>query len=76
LFVALYAIISRLVTCATVFLPNYLSGDIKTNSIQPVLACLAFFEGIWHFFTSGLAFFFTWTWKPWCVRVGLVSLLK
>jgi len=33
----------------TVFLPNYSSGNIKTNSIQPVSACLAFFEAIWHF---------------------------
>jgi len=37
-----------------VFLPNYSSGNIKTNSIQPVSA---FFEAIWHFFASGLAFF-------------------
>jgi len=42
LFVASCAIISALVTSTTVFLPNYLSGDIKTNSIQPVSAC-------WHF---------------------------
>jgi len=39
-----------------VFLPNYSSGNIKTNSIQPISACLAFFEAIWHFFVSGLAF--------------------
>ena len=39
------------------FLPNYSSGNIKTNSIQPVLARLAFFEAIWHFFASGLAYF-------------------
>jgi len=30
---------------------------ITINSIQPVSACLPFFEAIWHFFTSGLAFF-------------------
>jgi len=36
----------------TVFLPNYLSGNIKTNSIQPVSACLPFFEAICHFFCS------------------------
>ena len=42
----------------TVFLPNYTSGHIKTNSIQPVSACLALFEVIWHFL-------FTWTWQPW-----------
>jgi len=40
-----------------VFLPNYSSGNIKTNSISPVSACLAFFEAIWHFFTSCLTFF-------------------
>jgi len=40
-----------------VFLPNYSSGNIETNRIQPVSACLAFFEAIWHLFTSGLAFF-------------------
>ena len=40
----------------TVFLPNYLSENVTTNSIRPVSACLAFFEAIWHFFTSGLAF--------------------
>jgi len=40
-----------------VFFPNYSSGNVKTNSIWPVSACLAFFEAIWHFFTSGLAFF-------------------
>jgi len=56
-FVALYAIISALVTSTTVFLPKCLSGDIKINSIQPVSACLAFFEAIWHFLTSCLAFF-------------------
>jgi len=47
LFVALYAIISALFTSITVFLPNYSSGNTKTNSIQPV----------WHLFASGLAFF-------------------
>jgi len=41
----------------TVFLPNYLSGNIKTNSVQPVSTCLKFFEAIWHFFRSGVAFF-------------------
>jgi len=40
-----------------VFLPNYSYGNIKTNSIQPVSTCLAFFEAIWHIFESGLAFF-------------------
>jgi len=40
-----------------VFLPNYSSGNIKTNRIQSVSTCLAFFDAIWHFFTSGLAFF-------------------
>jgi len=49
--------ISALFTSTTMFLTNYSSGNIKTNSIQPVSACLAFFEAIWHFFTSGLAFF-------------------
>ena len=39
------------------FLPSYSSGNIKTNKIQPVSACLAFFEVIWHFL-------FTWTWQP------------
>jgi len=49
LFVALYAIISALFTSTTACLPNYSSGNIKTNSIQPVSACLAIFEAIWHF---------------------------
>jgi len=57
LFVALYAIINALFTSTAVFLPSYSSGNVKTNSIQPVSVCLAFFEAIWHFFTSGLAFF-------------------
>ena len=35
----------------------YASGNIKTNSIQAVSACLAFFEAIWHFL-------FTWTCQP------------
>ena len=39
------------------FLPNYLSGNIKTNSIQALSACLVIFEAIWHFFTSDLTFF-------------------
>ena len=39
------------------FLPNYSSGNVKTNSLRPNSACLPFFEAIWHFFTSGLAFF-------------------
>jgi len=56
LFVASYAVISNLFTSTTVFLLNYSSGNIKTNSIQPVSVCLAFFEAIWHFFASGLAF--------------------
>ena len=45
-----YAITSTLFTSTTVFLANYSSGNIKTNSIQPVSACLACFEMIWHFF--------------------------
>jgi len=57
LFVALYAKISVLFTSTAVFLPNYSSENVKTNSIRPVSACLAFFEAIWYFFTSGLAFF-------------------
>jgi len=65
LFVALYAIISAFITSTIVFLPNYSSGNIKTNDIQPISACLAFFEAIWHFFVSGMAFLFTWTWQPW-----------
>ena len=44
-----YAIMSTLFTSTTVLLANYSSGNIKTNSIQPVSACLAFFEMIWHF---------------------------
>jgi len=52
-----YAIMSTLFTSTTVFLANYSSGNIKANSIQPVSACLAFFEMIWHFFTSRMAFF-------------------
>jgi len=55
--VALYATISALFTSTAVFMSNYSSGNIKTNSIQHVSACLAFFEAIWHFFASGLAFF-------------------
>ena len=39
------------------FLANYSSGNIKTNSIQPVSACLAFFEMIWHFFHKWLGIF-------------------
>jgi len=57
LFVALYAIISAFFTSTIVFLPNYSSGNIKTNSIQPISACLAIVEATWHFFVSGLAFF-------------------
>jgi len=54
-----------------VFLPNYSSGNFKTNSIQPVSACLAFFETIWHFLQAVWHFLFTWTWKPWwSVRKG------
>ena len=52
-----YAIMSTLFTSTTVFLANYSSNNIETNSIQPVSDCLAFFEMISHFFTSGLAFF-------------------
>jgi len=54
----IYAIISALFTKTTVFLSNYSSGNVKTNSVRPVSACLTFFEVIWHFFTSDLAFFF------------------
>jgi len=57
LFVALCTIISAFFTNTIVFLPNYSSGNIKTKRIQPISACLAFFEAIWHFFESGLAFF-------------------
>jgi len=35
---------------------QYSSGNIKTDSIRSVSACLAVFETIWHFLTSGLAF--------------------
>ena len=52
-----YAIMSTLFTSTTVFLANYSSGNIKTNSIR-------LFQLVWHslkwfgiFFTSGLAFF-------------------
>jgi len=38
LFVALYAIIKALFTSTTVFLPNYSSGNVKTDSIRPVFA--------------------------------------
>jgi len=38
-------------------LPHYSSGNVKTNTIPLVSACLAFFDAIWHFFRSGLAFF-------------------
>jgi len=41
----LYAIISVLFI-TNVFLPNYSSGNIKTNSIQPVSAYLSFFQAI------------------------------
>jgi len=57
LLVALNAIVNAFFTSTIVFLPNYLSGNIKTNSIQPISACLVFSEAIWHFFVSGLAFF-------------------
>jgi len=57
LFVALYAIISAFFTSTIVFLPNYSSGNIKTNSIQPISACLAFFEAIWHFFCKWFGIF-------------------
>jgi len=40
-----------------VIFPNYSSGNAKTNSIWPVSVCLAFFNAIWYYFTSGLAFF-------------------
>jgi len=40
-----------------VFFPNYSSGNVKTNSVWSVSACLTFFEVIRHFLTSGLAFF-------------------
>jgi len=39
-----------------VFLPNYSSENVTTNSIRPVSVCLAIFETIWHVFTSDLAF--------------------
>jgi len=64
-YVALYAIISALFTSTTVFLPNYSSGNIKTNSIPPVSTCLAFIEAIWHFLQVVWHFLFTWTWQPW-----------
>jgi len=57
LFVALYAVISAVFISTTVSLSNYLTGNMKTNSIQRVSACLAFFEAIWQFFASGSAFF-------------------
>jgi len=44
----------------------HLEINVKTNSILPVSACLAFFKAIWHFFTIGLAFF---------VHLNLVTLL-
>ena len=40
---------STLFTSTAVFSANYSSGNIKTNSIKPVSACLTFFEMIWHF---------------------------
>jgi len=33
-----------------VFVPNYSSGNIETNRIQSVSACLAFFEAIGIFY--------------------------
>ena len=48
---------STLFTSTTVFLANYSSGNIKTNSIQPVSACLAFLEMIWHFFHKWFSIF-------------------
>jgi len=61
-FVASYAIISNLFTSTTVFLLNYSSGIIKTNSIQLVWHFLKrfgiFVQVVWHFL-------FTWTWQPW-----------
>jgi len=66
LFVALYALISALFMITTVLLPNYSSG----NSIQPISACLAFFEAIWHFLQVVWHFLFTWTWQPWCKRAN------
>jgi len=49
-----------------VFLPNYSSGNVKTNSIRPVSVCLAFFKAIWHFLRAVWHFLFTWTWQPCC----------
>jgi len=65
LFVVLYAIISVFFASTIVFLPNNSSGNIKTNSIQPISACFAFFEAIWHFLQVVWHFLFTWTWQPW-----------
>jgi len=65
LFIASYAIISNLFTSTTVFLRNCSSGNIKTNSIQPVSACLLLFEAIWHFLQAVWHFLFTWSWQPW-----------
>jgi len=37
------------------------AGNVKTNSIRPVSACLSFFEAIWHFLQVVWHFLFTWT---------------
>jgi len=41
-----YALFSTLFTSTTVFLPNYSSGNIRTDSIQPVWH---FLQVVWHF---------------------------
>jgi len=57
----LWCDISTLFMSTTVFLPNYSSDNTNTNSIQPVSACLAFFDAIWHFLQVFWHFLFTWT---------------
>jgi len=73
LFVAFYAVISALFTSTAIFLLNYSSGNIKTNSMQPVSACLPFFEAIWLFLQVVWHFLFTWTWQLWCFQNGYES---
>jgi len=53
--------VAPLFMSTTVILPNYTSGNIKTNSIQPVSTCLAVFYSS----VSGLAFFVHLDWQPW-----------
>jgi len=43
------------------------------KSIWPVSACLAFFEVIWHLFTSGLAFFVPWDLATLCATTAIVQ---